>query len=222
MEALETPKNRSTPEEMSPRYRLFRGMMLLIGRIFWGFTVHGEEKIPRKGALVVAANHTQYLDPVYVCMSIPRRVQWMGKKELFVYPFAAFFYFIGTFPVDRQGDSRAGLRTALNFLARGWTLGIFPEGTHRTGEGSRGAKSGTVLLAVRAGAPVLPVFIGKSPSLRGRLRGERLHVYVGDPITVDPTLRGREAYRAAADEVLRTVYALPDGGEAGQRDGTPR
>jgi 1-acyl-sn-glycerol-3-phosphate acyltransferase len=145
----------------------------------------------------------------------------MGKKELFVYPFAAFFYFIGTFPVDRQGDSRAGLRTALNFLARGWTLGIFPEGTHRTGEGSRGAKSGTVLLAVRAGAPVLPVFIGKSPSLRGRLRGERLHVYVGDPITVDPTLRGREAYRAAADEVLRTVYALP-GGEAGRRGGTPR
>jgi 1-acyl-sn-glycerol-3-phosphate acyltransferase len=211
MEVLETPRNRSTPEEMSSRYKLFRRMMLLIGRIFWGFTVHGEEKIPRKGALVVAANHTQYLDPVYVCMAIPRRVQWMGKKELFVYPFAAFFYFIGTFPVDRQGDSRAGLRTALNFLARGWTLGIFPEGTHRKGKDSRAAKSGTVLLAVRAGAPVVPVFIGRSPGLRGRLRGEKLHVYVGDKIALDPTLRGREEYRAAADEVLRTVYALPRG-----------
>ena len=116
---------------------------------------------------------------------------------------------------DRQGDSRAGLRTALNFLARGWTLGIFPEGTHRTGEvsgeDSRAAKSGTVLLAVRAGAPVVPVFVGRSPGLRGRLRGEKLHVYVGDQITLDPTLRGREEYRAAADEVLRTVYALPGG-----------
>jgi 1-acyl-sn-glycerol-3-phosphate acyltransferase len=211
MEVLETPRNRSTPEEMSSRYKLFRRMMLVLGRILWGFTVHGAEKVPRKGALVVAANHSQYLDPVYVCMAIPRRVQWMGKKELFVYPFAAFFYFIGTFPVDRQGDSRAGLRTALNFLARGWTLGIFPEGTHRKGKDSRAAKSGTVLLAVRAGAPVVPVFIGRSPGLRGRLRGEKLHVYVGDKIALDPTLRGREEYRAAADEVLRTVYALPRG-----------
>ena len=211
MEVLETPRNRSTPEEMSSRYKLFRRMMLVLGRILWGFTVHGAEKVPRKGALVVAANHSQYLDPVYVCMAIPRRVQWMGKKELFVFPFRAFFYFIGTFPVDREGDSRAGLRTALNFLARGWTLGIFPEGTHRAGEGSRGAKSGTVLLAVRAGAPVVPVFVGRSPGLRGRLRGEKLHVYVGDEITLDPTLRGREEYRAAADEVLRTVYALPGG-----------
>jgi 1-acyl-sn-glycerol-3-phosphate acyltransferase len=211
MEVLETPRNQSTPEEMSSRYKLFRRMMLVLGRILWGFTVHGAEKVPRKGALVVAANHSQYLDPVYVCMAIPRRVQWMGKKELFVFPFRAFFYFIGTFPVDRQGDSRAGLRTALNFLARGWTLGIFPEGTHRKGKDSRAAKSGTVLLAVRAGAPVVPVFIGRSPGLRGRLRGEKLHVYVGDKIALDPTLRGREEYRAAADEVLRTVYALPRG-----------
>lgn len=210
METLESPKNRSTPEKMSARYRIFRVVMRALGRILWGFTVYGEEKMPRKGALVVAANHTQYLDPVYICMAIPRRVQWMGKKELFAFPFAAFFYFIGTFPVDREGGGRAGLRTALNFLRNGWTLGIFPEGTHRTGEGSREAKSGTVLLAVRGGAPVLPVFVGQAPGLRDRLRGEKLSVYVGDPISVDPALRGREEYRAAADEVLRTIYALPD------------
>jgi 1-acyl-sn-glycerol-3-phosphate acyltransferase len=214
MEVLEAPKNRSTPEEMSPRYRWFRWFMRLLGRVLWGFTVHGEEKMPRKGAVVVAANHTQYLDPVFVCMAVPRRVQWMGKKELFAFPFGAFFYFIGTFPVDREGGGRAGLRTALNFLAKGWALGIFPEGTHRTGEGSREAKSGTVLLAVRAGAPVLPVYVSPAPGLRGRLRGERLEVYVGDPIAMDDTLRGREAYRLAAEEVLRTIYALPGAGKA--------
>ena len=214
MEVLETPKNHSLPEQMSPRYRLFRWVMRFLGWVFFGFTVYGEENMPRKGSLVVAANHTQYLDPVYVCMAIPRRVQWMGKKELFSFPLAPLFYFIGTFPVDREGGGRAGLRTALNFLARGWSLGIFPEGTHRTGEGSREAKSGTVMLAVRADAPVLPVFVGKSPGLRGRLRGEKLRVYVGDPITVDKTLRGRDAYREAAEEILRTIYALPESGKA--------
>jgi 1-acyl-sn-glycerol-3-phosphate acyltransferase len=213
METLESPRNRSTPEEMSPRYRLFRTLMRLLGRIFLGFTVHGEENMPRKGPLVVAANHTQYLDPVYVCMAVPRRVQWMAKKELFALPVRAFFYFIGSFPVDREGGGRAGLRSALNFLRKGWALGIFPEGTHRKGEGAREAKSGTVLLAVRGGAPVLPVFVGKTPSLRRRLRGERLEVYVGAPIAVDARLRGREEYRAAAEDVLRTIYAL-----AGERD----
>jgi 1-acyl-sn-glycerol-3-phosphate acyltransferase len=211
MVILEAPKNRSSPEKMSSRYRLFRALMRLLGRILWGFAVHGEENMPRKGAVVVAANHSQYLDPVYVCMAVPRRLQWMGKKELFAFPFGALFYFIGTFPVDRKGGGRAGLRTALNFLERGWALGIFPEGTHRAGEGSREAKSGTVLLAVRAGAPVLPVFVGGAPGLRARLRGERLRVYVGRPIAVDSTLRGREDYRAVADEVLRAIYALPGG-----------
>jgi 1-acyl-sn-glycerol-3-phosphate acyltransferase len=217
MAALQTPKNRSSPVMMSSRYRLFRALMRLLGRIFLGFAVHGEENMPPKGAVVVAANHTQYLDPVYVCMALPRRLQWMGKKELFAFPFGAFFYFIGTFPVDREGGSRAGLRTALNFLARGWALGIFPEGTHRAGEGSREAKSGTALLAVRAGAPILPVYVGETPGLRARLRGERLRVYVGHPMTVDGTLRGREAYRAAADDVLRAIYALPEERARGTR-----
>ena len=217
MAALQTPKNRSSPEMMSSRYRLFRALMRLLGRIFLGFAVHGEENMPPKGAVVVAANHTQYLDPVYVCMAVPRRLQWMGKKELFAFPFGAFFYFIGTFPVDREGTSRAGLRTALNFLTRGWALGIFPEGTHRAGEGSREAKSGTALLAVRAGAPILPVYVGETPGLRARLRGERLRVYVGHPMTVDGTLRGREAYRAAADDVLRAIYALPEERARGTR-----
>ncbi len=217
MQSLESPKNRSTPEEISPRYRLFRKVMRFLGRILWGFTVYGEERMPRKGPLVVAANHAQYLDPVYVCMAIPRRVQWMAKKELFVFPFTAFFYFIGSFPVDRTGDSRAGLRSALNFLKKGWALGIFPEGTHRAGEGSREAKSGTVLLAVRGGAPVLPVFVGEAPGLRGRLRGERLEIHVGDPIILEATLRGREEYREAAEEILRAIYALGE-----ERDRKPR
>jgi 1-acyl-sn-glycerol-3-phosphate acyltransferase len=183
--------------------------MLALGRLFLGFEIHGAERVPEKGPLIVAANHHRFFDPVFVSMAVPRRLQWMAKKELFVGPLHRFFYFIGSFPVDREGGGRAALRAALTYLREGWALGMFPEGTRQREGASGGAKSGAVMLAVRGEAPVLPVFVDRVPDLSARLQGEKLHVYIGNPITIDNTLRGRTAYREAADEVLRAIYALP-------------
>jgi cytidylate kinase len=76
-------KGRSTPRRMSRRYDLFRRFMIVLCRVLFGLTIRGMEKVPEAGPLVVAANHTQYPDPVLVCMAIPRRMQWMGKKQLY-------------------------------------------------------------------------------------------------------------------------------------------
>ena len=178
-------------------------------RLLFGYTLHGGDRVPAEGPLIVASNHGQYADPVLVCVAVPRRLQWMGKKELFVFPFKTFFRFIGTFPVDREGGGRGAIRAALAFLAEGWALGIFPEGTHRGEEASKPAKSGVVVLAARSKAPVLPVFVGRLPGLLSRLRGGRLHIHVGEPMELDPALRGGAAYREAADEIMRSIYALP-------------
>ena len=181
-----------------------------MGRLFLGFEIHGEERVPEKGALVVAANHHRFFDPVFVSMAVPRRLQWMAKKELFVFPFYKFFIFIGAFPVDRQGGGRAALRAALEYLREGWALGMFPEGTRQREGPSGEAKSGVVMLAVRGGAPVLPVFVDRVPPLSARLHGAKLHVYIGNPITIDNTSRGKIAYREAADRILDAIYALPE------------
>jgi 1-acyl-sn-glycerol-3-phosphate acyltransferase len=197
--------------DMSSRYRLFRWVMRALGFLFLAFEVHGEEKVPEKGPLIVAANHRRFFDPVFVSMAVPRRLRWMAKKELFRFPFARFFYFLGTFPVDRQGGGRAALRTALSLLAEDRALGIFPEGTRRREGVSPEAKSGTAVIAARSGAPVLPVFAGRIPGPAARLRGEKFRVYIGDPMTIDNTTKGREGHRRAADEILRGIYALPEG-----------
>jgi hypothetical protein len=57
---------------------------------------------------------------------------------------------------------------------------------------------------------VLPVFADKIPDSAARLRGEKFLVYIGDPMTIDNTTKGREGYRQVADEILRTIYALPE------------
>ncbi len=205
-----TFEGRSTPRKMSRRYDLFRRFMIVLCRILFGLTIHGMERVPKEGPLIVASNHHQYPDPVLVCMAVPRRMQWMAKKQLFSFPYRRFFEFIGSFPVDREGGGRAGLRAALAFLAEGWALGIFPEGTHRADGTEREAKSGAAMLAVRSGAPVLPVYVGKLPGPASRLRGHRHEIFVGEPTTVDRSLRGGSAYREAADEILGIIYALPE------------
>jgi 1-acyl-sn-glycerol-3-phosphate acyltransferase len=196
--------------DMSPRYRLFRWVVGTLGAIFLGFEVHGAQRVPEKGPLIVAANHHRFFDPVFVSMAIPRRVRWMAKKELFTFPFGRIFHFLGTFPVDRQGGGRTALRTALGLLAQGRTLGIFPEGTRRKEGVSVEAKSGAALLAGRSGAPVIPVFADKIPTPAARLRGVKFRVYIGEPMTVDITTKGGKGYRLIADEILRTIYALPE------------
>ena len=207
--ALHLFSGRRTPGEMSPRYRLFRRTMITLCRILFGYKLHGGDRVPAEGPLIIASNHGQYADPVLVCVAVPRRLQWMAKKQLFVFPFRTFFRFIGSFPVDRERGGRGAIRAALAFLAEGWALGIFPEGTHRGAEASKQAKSGAVVLAARSGAPVLPVYVGRLPGPASRLRGQRLRIFVGEPIDLNPALRGGAAYRAAADEIMRSIYDLP-------------
>jgi 1-acyl-sn-glycerol-3-phosphate acyltransferase len=200
---------RGPDRDMSVRYRLFRGLLIVLSRLLFGFTVVGAEKVPKEGPLILASNHRRYADPVLVCMAVPRRIQWMGKKELFVFPFDKFFYFIGTFPVDRQKGGRVAIRTALSFLKAGWTLGIFPEGTRRKDyDPDHAPKSGVGMLASRANAPIFPVFVDEIPGPLQRLRGGKLRIYIGDPITSDNTMSGGRAYKELACEVLREIYDL--------------
>ena len=203
---------RGASREMSLRYRVFRRVLIYFSRLLFGFTVHGAEKVPKKGPLIVASNHHQYADPVLVCMAVPRRMQWMAKKEVFVPPFDRFFYFIGSFPVDRRKGDRTALRAALGFLSEGWVLGIFPEGGRRkqVAVAQDSPKGGVAMLAARSNAPILPVFVGKAPNPLERLRGHRLHIYLGNPITLDNTKGEKQARREVAGEVLRAIYGLKD------------
>jgi 1-acyl-sn-glycerol-3-phosphate acyltransferase len=68
-------EGRRKPGEMSGRYRLFRRAMTLLCRLLFGYRVHGGEMVPSDGPLIVASNHSQYADPVLVCVAVPRRLQ---------------------------------------------------------------------------------------------------------------------------------------------------
>src|SRR5215203_5788655 len=186
----------NTMGKMSSVYRLCRGALLAVGKLRYGLTVSGAERIPETGPLIVAINHFQYIDTFLVFIVVPRRVWVMVKKEALIDPLWRALSSV-VFPVDRQKFDYAALRRALGILSRGGVIGVAPEGTRRKdSEAIPTPKGGVAMLAVRSGAPLLPVYLSKAPSLFERIRGERLRVSVGNPIRVQDDLRRGRDYES--------------------------
>ena len=145
----------------------------------------GREHIP-DGGVVLAANHRSFLDPFAIGYCLPRPVYFVAKQELFRNPILGWFLnCMGAFPIRRGESDEESMETALQLLARGDAVVIFPEGT-RIRAGSLGRpKRGVGRLALQSGAPVVPVAITGSERARTGLliRPVKVHVRCGPPLT---------------------------------------
>ena len=187
--------------------------MKLALRLLGSWRVEGQGWVPRHGPFIVAANHLSFIDPPLLCASLPRRITFMVKEELFFHPiWGAFIRAFGALPVRRGYADRGALRQALRLLRRGAALGVFPEGTRsRTGRLQPG-HSGVSLVAVRAGVPVLPVAITGSERIRGlsnAFRRPTIAVRVGQPVMLTLSEEGTAASSAqATDLIMARIAAL--------------
>jgi 1-acyl-sn-glycerol-3-phosphate acyltransferase len=182
------------------------GTLTFGGRIFVrGMTrlkVEGAlDEIPRDGPLIIAANHASNLDAVvlgsWLMPKLGRRIHWLGKKELFDWPIVGWIAAHGgVHPVDRSGADVEAFRLAKRILDEGQVLFVFPEGTRSADGALHEGRDGVAVLALRTGAPILPVGIGGSSGVWPR--GQKLP-HPGGHVTV----RIGHAFRLA-DE-------LPDG-----------
>lgn len=133
-------------------------------KLVGGARVEGLEHLPREGPFILVANHCSHADPPLLGWAtghqIGRVVHFMAKDEMQRWPVLGWFAARGgVFFVRRGEGDRGAQRTALDLLARGKPIAIFPEGT-RSRDGRMGeARPGAALLAIRSGAPVVPVGI---------------------------------------------------------------
>ncbi len=162
--------------------------ILLFLLIRW--QVKGRENIPSQGPLLVVANHLSLVDPPLLNIIFNRQVRYMAKKNLF--RFKALDYFIrglGAFPVHRGRPDRKAFRQAEQVLAQGLALIIFPEGTRSRSGQLQHAFPGPALIALRSGAPILPIGItgtGKLEHGIGILSRPRVTVNIGRPFRLPP------------------------------------
>jgi 1-acyl-sn-glycerol-3-phosphate acyltransferase len=129
-------------------------------RIFADWKVAGRENVPPMGPLMVVSNHLSNLDPPLLGASLPRRIRFLAKQSLFTSSAIGGWFLrnYGSFPLNRDGVDVAAYRWALNELAGGGALVLFPEGTRSRGTMTR-AKQGVVNIALKTKAPILPVGI---------------------------------------------------------------
>ncbi len=178
-------------------------------------TVVGLENVPATGPFLLVSNHLSLLDPPVLGALLPRRITFMAKEEVFhdrlLGPVVRWY---GAFAVRRGQADRQALRTATDVLKQGGVVGMFPEGTRsKTGQLAR-AYAGSALVAHMARAPILPVAVTGTESIRSPLSfltRPTVVLRVGKPFTLQ---RG-EAEKGDLDTMTaammgRIARLLPD------------
>src|SRR5204863_9843616 len=135
-----------------------------IARAVLRIRFEGDELLPKTGPLIVAANHASSADPVLIGAflngKLGRPVNWLGKRELVEFPLTGWaFRIAGIHPVDREAAELEAFRTAMRILEAGQSLAVFPEGTRSKDGALQQVREGVGMLALRSGAPVLPVAV---------------------------------------------------------------
>jgi 1-acyl-sn-glycerol-3-phosphate acyltransferase len=176
-------------------------------RIVFRLRVVGLEHLPAHGPVLIAGNHTGFLDGPVVFVLLPRPSAFLVKSELYETPLRRILEFARQIPVRRGTPHREALRRALHVLERGGALGVFPEGTRGSGT-LESVQHGIGYLALRAGCPVVPVVcLGTAEALP---KGKRLprwrapvDVVFGPAfhVTVEGPPRARSTVAAAAEQI---------------------
>lgn len=186
----------------------------LLLRVFGRWQVTGAENVPASGPVILAANHLSFADPPTVGAGLRRKAWYMGKDDLFQQPFLRWLFGqMQAFPVRRGTGDLAAMKKCLQVLAAGEALVLFPEGTRHPAGAPGEAEIGVGMLALRSGAPVVPVFLSGTEKMlprSGVLHFARVRVRYGKPITFPPGAQkpDRNDYAAAADAIMQAILAL--------------
>ena len=181
-------------------YWFVRAILQPFFHIYFRVSRIGREHIPQSGPVIFAANHRSFLDPFIIGTMVRRPIYYVAKKELFSHRLAAWFLnSLGAFPIDRGHGDTGAMDTAQAILERGDCVLIFPEGTRIRPGGLASPKSGVGRLALQTGAPVVPIaVIGTESVRRGwRVRPHKVRVRAGRPLTF-PTVETPSRDLAAA------------------------
>ncbi|MDP6857072.1 MAG: lysophospholipid acyltransferase family protein [Candidatus Thalassarchaeaceae archaeon] len=114
----------------TPLYPLLLRIGPVILRSIFRIRTRGAERIPKKGAVILAGNHLAHVDPILMIVGSRRTLRFLSKKEHYSQAFTKLVMTTtGQIETDRESGGKDALINAKQVLSNGGAMGIFPEGT---------------------------------------------------------------------------------------------
>ncbi|MEO8946081.1 MAG: lysophospholipid acyltransferase family protein [Gemmatimonadaceae bacterium] len=123
--------------------------------------IHGLERFRTGGPFIFICNHVSLFDIPALVGWLPRN-NFVAKAELFRIPvFGPGIRVLGTVPIERDNQKAAfgSYDVASRRIHNGSSVVVFPEGTRGCEYPIRAFKKGPFVLAIKAGAPIVPVVV---------------------------------------------------------------
>lgn len=210
-------------EPVDPVYRRLGLVLGWVGRRLTKQDWQHTERLPQQGGVIIVANHISKVDPIALnhCLIWSGRwARFLAKKDLWNVPFLGWLADrCGQIPVERN-TSRAGnsLIHAEEALAAGSVVVIYPEATITADPDTwpMMARLGAARLALRTGAPVIPVgqwganFLmpGKKVTWPRLFPKKTMHILFGEPVDLSDLAQGRAGETEANRRIMAAITAL--------------
>jgi 1-acyl-sn-glycerol-3-phosphate acyltransferase len=202
----------SSPAFRRRFYAVVRALIAGFAAVYWRLEVEGAERLPATGAFILAPVHRSNIDTPVLSTLTRRYMRYLGKQEMWKYGWSAWLWdTLGAFPVKRDSVDREAMRHCQQALQQGEPLVVYAEGTRRATPVVEDLFDGAAHLALRTGAPIIPVGIGGSARAMPRgarfLRPVKVCVVVGEPIIPQVPEPGRSPSRRAVKELTARLAA---------------
>ena len=157
-------------------YKIVRPIIIILIKIFYPPQVLGLDNIPKEGRILLAGNHTKWLDPIMMVSVVKRQIHFLAKEELFHGYTKVIVKGMGCVPVNRKIHDKDALQGAIDYLNNDLCVGIFPEGTiNKTDEVIMPFKIGAVKACSETNTKLVPfVITGKYKIFRKNVKIEFL------------------------------------------------
>lgn len=157
-------------------YKIVKPLVTFFIKILFRPTIIGLDNIPKDKSVVLAGNHTKWLDPVMLVGITNRQIHFLAKNSLFKGPVSIIVKGMGSIPVNRQIHDKDALINAKECLKGSAVVGVFPEGTiNRTNDIIMPFKIGAVKMSHDTNSYLVPfVITGKYKLFRKGIKIEFL------------------------------------------------
>jgi 1-acyl-sn-glycerol-3-phosphate acyltransferase len=196
-------------------FRLFaRGLAKLLTFLYLKAEVRGMENFPKRGPALVVINHLGDADAVLLAASIPGTVDGMGKIELYEHWLVGpLFRAYGVIWVHRGRPDRRAIRAALDGLSQGRLVALAPEGRQSVVGGLEEGTEGAAFLAMRSGAPIVPVAMTgtENEAVYGhmhRWKRARVTLTVGKPFHLKEQADRQKTLHEGTKQIMESLAEL--------------